>query len=181
MKKFLAILAACMTIAISLISCSDKNNNDSKKKNQSGSDKIANDYAETCYSKKGGETHYTLTSPDEYIEELKADDKWDSMIDDYNDLAKVRLVSYEFTVKDVKKGDELSKKALAGVESCFEKYYNIEGLEAEKGYEYKIKFQAVDKENGDKNTSIDKICVVKLDEGWKVIPCDAEFLECYAD
>jgi hypothetical protein rflaF_13982 len=142
-----------------------------------GAKGAANKYAKATTKKNGGKTLYSLQLPDDYIKELKDDDKWDEMLDDHKDSMEERLDEYKVKVKDVKKGKKLKKVALKGAEAYFEETYDVE-VDVKKGYEFTIKMQVKDKEDGDKNTEKDKVCVVKVKgEGWKVIPASKDELE----
>lgn len=174
MKKLLALTAGLL-MAVSFVSCGD-NGGGNKSSGKNDSDKVANDFAEAVYSSKGGETYYSLYFPDEYIEELKDNDEWEDYIDYYNDDMQEDLEGYKVNVKDVKKGDELTDGQLAAAESYFDDEFDCD-VKVSKGYEYKLKFEAIDTENDEKETDTETICVVKLDEGWKVIDWSAENLE----
>lgn len=144
-----------------------------------GAKGAANKYAKSMTKKNGGKVYSSLTLPDEYIKELKDDDKWDDMIDDYKDRMEDRLDDYKLTVKDVKKNKKLKKSALKGAEAYFEDTFDVD-VTVKKGYEFKIKTQMKDKEDGDKDTITTKVCVVKVKgDGWKVIPYDASDLADY--
>ena len=146
-----------------------------------GAKGAANKYTKAMTKKNGGKTIYSLTLHDDYIKELKDDDKWDDMIDDYKDTMSDRLDEYKIKIKDVKKGKKLKKSALNGAEAYFEKMYDAD-VTVKKGYEFTIKAQTKDKEDGDKDTNKTKICVVKVKgEGWKVILTSKDNLEDYDD
>lgn len=146
-----------------------------------GAKGAANKYAKSMTKKNGGKTLYSLTLPDDQIKELKDDDKWDEMIDDYKDNMEERLDEYKVKIKDVKKGKKLKKSALKGAEAYFESMYDAD-VTVKKGYEFTIKVQTKDKEDGDKDTDKTKVCVVKVKgEGWKVIPTSKDSLEDYDD
>lgn len=57
---------------------------------------------------------------------LKDDDKWNDMIDEYNDRMEDRLDDYKLTVKDVKKNKKLKKSALKGAEAYFEDTFDVD-------------------------------------------------------
>lgn len=179
MKKFLAILAACMTITTAFVSCGDKDD-DKKSSSKSGSDKAANDYADALFSKKGGETYYTLIYPDEYIEELKDDDAWEYNVEYFNDRNEERTESHKFTVKNVKKSDKLTDDQLLGAGFYFDDYFDIDDIEVDEGYEYTYEIEMTDKNDKEnKNSLDDTICVVKIGKDWKIITTDADSLEDY--
>lgn len=175
MKKFLAILAACMTMAISLISCGDKNNNYSKKESLSGSDKAASDFAEYLCGKNDAETHLKLILPESKIEELKNRDEWNDAVKYSSDQFSAILEDYQVVVKEVKKGNELTESQLEYAGNYFEKR-GISGIEAEQGYEYTITVEQIERETNRKETPQTTVCVLKIDDEWKIIPMSAETL-----
>lgn len=136
-----------------------------------------NKYAKASTKKNGGKTVYSLMYPDEYIKDLKDDDKWEEKLDDYKDMMEEELDEYKFKIKDVKKGNKLKKVALKGAEEYFKNTYDVE-VDVKKGYEFTVKIQSKDKEDGDKDTSKEKICAVKVKgEGWKIITESKDSLE----
>lgn len=141
-----------------------------------GAKGAAKKFAKSLTKKNGGKNYYSLTLPDDKIEELKDDDEWKDRIEDYNEnIEDLRDDDYKLKVKDVKKGKKLSNKALKGAEAYWEKI-GADDPEAKKGYEFKIKIQAND--DGDKDTSTQEVCVVKFKgEGWKIVPTDADELK----
>lgn len=142
-----------------------------------GAKGAVNKYAKACTKKNGGKTIYSLTLPDEYIKELKDDDKWNEKLDDHKDMMEDTLDDMKITVKDVKKGKKLKSVGLKGAEYYFEEYYDVD-VDVKKGYEFTVKMQYKDKEDGDKETEKEKICVVKVKgEGWKIIPMSKDDLE----
>lgn len=174
MKK-IAALSVCMVMAASLFSCGDKDN----KKSKSSPGKVANDYMDACYRKKGGEKVLSLIYPDEYIKKLKDDGDWKDEIAEYNDEIRDCLEDYKIKIDSVKRGNEI--KDLEGAESYFESRYKIKSADVSKGYEYKAKIKITEHDNEDTRTISDKFCVVKLDGDWKIIPTSADFFENYAD
>lgn len=139
-----------------------------------GAKGAANKYAKALTKKSGGKTVLSLTLPDDAIKDLKDDDEWKDNIEDYNDTRESYLEDTKIKIKSVKKGKKLSNKALKGAEKYWEKQ-GAEDPKAKKGYEFKIKMQL--KNDGEKDTVTQKICVVKFKgEGWKVIHDDADYL-----
>ena len=70
-------------------------------------------------------------------------------------------------------------RSVRGAEEYFDYIYDC-SVDVTKGYEFKIKLQAND--DGDKDTTTQRICVVKVKgEGWKVITTEASYLKDYAD
>ena len=141
-----------------------------------GASGAAKKYAKSITKKGKGKAYYSLTLPDDKIKELKDDEDWKDMIEDYNDdMADDLDDGVKLKLKSVKKGKKLNKKALKGAEKTWESA-GADDPEAKKGFEYKIKVQVND--DGDKDTVTRKVCVVKFKgEGWKVIETSAESLE----
>lgn len=141
-----------------------------------GAKGAAKKFAKSLTKTNGGKNFYSLTLTDDRIKELKDDDEWKDMIEEYNDEIKdARDDDYKLKVKDVKKGKKLNKKALKGAEYIWEEK-GADDPEAKKGYEFKIKIQAND--DGDKETETMQVSVVKFKgEGWKVLRYDADDLK----
>lgn len=186
MKKILAILTVCVTMATAFVSCKAKKDGTEKQADilldadimsgnadirSDGSDKAATDYSECFFREKSGETYYTLTFPDEYIKKLKNDAEWEDLISDFNYDQEIFCANYEVRSKEVKKESELSDNELASAELYFEELYGC-SVEAVRGYEYSVKAEVFAKEYGEESKSI-KFCVVELGEGWKIIEISA--------
>ena len=110
-------------------------------------------YVNNTYSKKGGKTFYSLMLPKASVKELKDEDKFDDLVEDYND--KIEDLIDDLDGKStVPTFDQISRKVL-------------------KGYEVRVKTRSRD-EDGDIDHDKDTMCVVKVKgEGWKVIPSSA--------
>ena len=144
-----------------------------------GAKGTAKKFAKSLTKANGAKTYYSLTLPDEYIDDLKDEDEWDDKLEDYNDSMEDTLDDIKIKIKKIEKKDKLSKKELKGVEEYFDYIYDC-SVDVTKGYEFKIKLQAND--DGDKDTTTQRICVVKVKgEGWKVITTEASYLKDYAD
>lgn len=186
MKKLLAILSACITITTAFISCGSSKD-DTEKQSQtktdakdiidsdSGSDKAANDFAKYLCGESDSETHLNLILPEVKIEELKHRGEWDNVIKYDGDQLSDILEDYQIVVKEVKKGDELTETQLEYVGSYFEKS-GISDIEAEKGYEYTITVEQIERETNHKETPQTTVCIFKVDDEWKLIPMSAEAL-----
>ena len=174
MKKLFALSLSCLTIMTCFVGCGDDDDDGSKK---SGPDAAIEAFAKACTSKNGGKNYYTYQYPESYIKELKEDDEWEDMINDYNDDLADYLEDCKITVKDVKKGDKFDDDTLKSAESYFESRYDAD-VKITEGYEYKVKIQY--EEDGEKETQTELICAVKLkDDGWKVINDDADYISSY--
>ena len=144
-----------------------------------GAKGTAKKFAKSLTKTNGAKTYYSLTLPDEYIDDLKDEDEWDDKLEDYNDSMEDTLDDIKIKIKKIEKKDKLSKKELKGAEEYFDYIYDC-SVDVTKGYEFKIKLQAND--DGDKDTTTQRICVVKVKgEGWKVITTEASYLKDYAD
>lgn len=171
MKKLFALSLSCLTIMTCFVGCGDDDDDGSKK---SGPDAAVEALFEAGTSKNGGKKYYTYQYPESYIKELKEDDEWDELIEDFNDNRADVLEDCKITVKDVKKGDKLDDDTLKSAESYFESRYDAD-VKITEGYEYKVKIRYQSDE--EKETNVEKVCAVKLkDEGWKVILDDADYI-----
>lgn len=179
MKMFLAILAICTAMTVSFASCGDKND-DSDNESINGSDKAASDFAEYLFGKSDAETHLKLILPESKIEELKNRDEWDNVVNYSSDQFSAILEDYQIVVKEVKKGDELTEDQLEYAGNYFEKR-GISGIEAEQGYEYAITIEQIERETNRKETPQTTVCVLKIDDEWKIIPMSAETLNMMYD
>lgn len=156
--------------------------------NNIGAKGVAKKYAKKTFSKRGGKAVYSLTLSDEVYKDLKGDEL-DDMIDRFNDGMEDFLEDTKVKVKSVKKTGKLSNKELKGAEylfaknnSKYDKDLEADDFKAKKGYEFKLTYKIKDKDSGDKETSRDKICVVKFKgEGWKVLITDADTLKSYGE
>ena len=170
----IAALILCLLIAM----CSSGGANSAVKK-----------YIKSSYQKKGAKTMYSLTLPKRVVRELKEDEKYDDMVDSYNEMVedmydelegKETLPKYD----KITRKNELKKSELKMVENYFEEVcdkYDAEegGMRVSKGYEVKVKSR-FKKKDGDMGYRTDVICVVKLrGDGWKIITHPIEELSYY--
>lgn len=179
MKK-LAALSVCMIIAAAFVSCGDSNkkSDKSRKNSESGSDKAAREYVETYIGrKKDGEKLCTLIFPDEYIEKLKDSNDWEDEIDYWNDEIDYILRDYKVNVEQIEKVKELDDLKCAEIYFISHRY--IDSIDVTKGYEYTAKVRITNRESGEKEIKTENFCVVEVNDDWKVIPADIEYLEEY--
>ena len=149
-----------------------------------GAKGTAKKYINTTYNKKGGKTFYSLMLPKAAIKELKDDDEFDDMVDDYNDRIEdiIDDLDGKATVpkfEKISRKEKMKKSQLNKAEDYFESICEMfdaddDDIKITQGYELKIKTKHKD-EDGDVNHEKDTICVVKVKgDGWKVIPSDAD-------
>lgn len=149
-----------------------------------GAKGTAKKYINNTYSKKGGKTFYSLMLPKSAIKELKDDDDFDDMVDDYNDRiedliddldGKATLPKFE----KISRKEKMKKSQLNKAEDYFESICDMfdaddDDITVTQGYELKVKTRSKD-EDGDVQHEKDTICVVRIKgDGWKVIPADAD-------
>lgn len=163
----------------SFVSCGDSVK--SSKSSESGSDKAAREYVNASWCrKKGGEKLCTLIFPDEYIERLKDSDDWEDEINYWNNEIGDVFREYKANVDQIEKVKELDDLELA--ESYFIGHRYVDSIDVTKGYEYIAKIQITDRESREKETKTENFCVVEVNDNWKVIPADIEYLkEYYSD
>lgn len=149
-----------------------------------GANGTAKKYINNTYSKKGGKTFYSLMLPKAAIKELKEDDDFDDMVDDYNDNIEDLIddLDGKATVpkfEKISRKEKMKKSQLNKAEDYFESICEMfdaddDDITLTQGYELKIKTKHKD-EDGDVSHDKDTICVVKVKgDGWKVIPADAD-------
>ena len=149
-----------------------------------GANGTAKKYINNTYSKKGGKTFYSLMLPKAAIKELKEDDDFDDMVDDYNDNIEDLIddLDGKATVpkfEKISRKEKMKKSQLNKAEDYFESICEMfdaddDDITVTQGYELKIKTKHKD-EDGDVSHDKDTICVVKVKgDGWKVIPADAD-------
>lgn len=157
----------------------DTENNDDND-SDSDAEKTVMEYAESIYGKNAAEKYYSLILPDEYIDNMKKDeaDYWKDLIAEYNDEVDDVIEDYSIEITEVKQTAKMTDSQINCVKEYFNTELEIENAEASKGYEYHIEIEGTDSE-GDIETEEGDICVVKLDEGWKIIEETAEDIEYY--
>ncbi len=148
-----------------------------------GPKKAVKKYVKAGISKNGGKKYFSMILPDYVVDQLKSDEKWEDMIESYNnDLADVRD-DYKFRIKDIKKSKELSDDALEGAQLYFmemAKKYDTEPkkLKIQKAFEFDIKLTKKDRNNKKKTSESTVVCAVKIKgDGWKIAEVSAEYLE----
>ena len=141
-------------------------------------------YVKSASDKKGGKTYYSYTLPKDVIKKLKKKDKYDELVDDFNDMVEEALEDLEGKetapkfMKIVTK-TKLDDSELEGAEDYFKDIcsrYDVKtsNIKVVKGYEMKLKTKNKD-EDGDVEYHKTMICVVKLKgDGWKIIPHSKE-------
>ena len=164
-KKFAVLIAAVLIVfVIILLSLAAG----------SGYKGTVKKYFDSRFSKHGGKTYYTLTLPDEGIEELKDNDLWRDLIEDYNDDVEDRMNDWDkkpkfrkiSKVKEMKNSEikDAEKYFYSAAQAC-DADVDPEDIEIRKGYTVIYKYKNTEGDN-EKTT----VYVVKLKgEGWKVM------------
>lgn len=180
MKKVFTLIMAAAMVTGAFGGCGKKD----KEETADASTSIVEDYIEGQTSKSGGKKYYTATLLGDAIKELKDDDEWDDMIEDYNDSMEDMLEDSEIKVKNIDKGDKLSKDELKAAEEYLKNQcdrYDIDDeVSVKSGYEYKVKLKYREDKDDDWETNTQKLCAVEVKgDGWKVIGMEAKYLEEY--
>lgn len=148
-----------------------------------GPKKAVKKYVKAGISKNGGKNYFSMILPDYVVKQLESDEKWDDMIESYNDdLTDVRD-DFKFRIKDIEKTDELSATALDGAQLYFEemaKKYDTEPeeLDIQKGFEFEVKLTKKDRNSKKKTSESTIVCAVKIKgDGWKIAEVPASYLK----
>jgi len=163
--KFAALVAAVLLIFIVIVLSAAAG---------SGYRGTVKKYFSSRYSKHGGKTYYSLTLPDEGIKELKNEDMWRDIIEDYNDDVEDRMDDWEkkpkfrkiSRVKDMKNAEikNAEKYFCNAAEACGADI-DEDDIEIKKGYSVIYRYKNTEGDN-EKTT----VYVVKIKgEGWKVM------------
>jgi hypothetical protein len=152
-----------------------------------GAKSAVKNYVKSASNKKGGKTYYSYTLPKDVIKKLKKKDKYDDLVDHFNDMVEEALDDLEGKetapkfMKIVTK-TKLNDSELEAAEDYFKRIcdkYDVKSsnIKVTKGYEMKLKTKNKD-EDGDVEYHKSMICVVKLKgDGWKIIPQSKESLD----
>lgn len=146
-------------------------------------------YVKAASDKHGGKAMYSLTLPESVIKELKDDDEFKDLVDNYNEMVedmiddlddKETMPKFDKIVRKEKLKKSELKSAEKYFESKCEKYgADDDDIKVVKGYEMKVKTKCKD-EDGDTEYEKAYICVVKLKgDGWKIITTSADGLSYY--
>ena len=149
--------------------------------NNIGSRGAARKFAKNVYSKGGGKTYYSMTLPDKLYDSLNGD-KFDDMVDEFNDENKKADEDYKVKLKKVKKTEKLSGNQLDGAEKAFaanaakyDRAYAKESYSAKKGFIYELTYKIKDRQTKKTKKYTKEIAVVKFKgEGWKIIDADID-------
>lgn len=137
-------------------------------------------YFNSRTSKHGGKLYYSLTLPNAGIEELKDNDTWRDLIEDYNDDMEDRMDEWEkkpkfrkiSRVKEMKNSEikDAEKYFYSAAQAC-DADIDQEDIEIKKGYTVIYKYKNTEGDN-EKTT----VYVVRIKgEGWKVMSDQATF------
>ena len=169
--KFAAFIAAVLLIFIIIIISMAAG---------SGYKGTVKKYFNSRTSKHGGKTYYSLTLPNAGIEELKDNDTWRELIEDYNDDMEDRMDDWEkkpkfrkiSRVKEMKNSEikDAEKYFYSAAQAC-DADIDQEDIEIRKGYTVVYKYKNTEGDN-EKTT----VYVVRIKgEGWKVMSDQATF------
>ena len=169
--KFAAFIAAVLLIFIIIIVSMAAG---------SGYKGTVKKYFNSRTSKHGGKTYYSLTLPNAGIEELKDNDTWRELIEDYNDDMEDRMDDWEkkpkfrkiSRVKEMKNSEikDAEKYFYSAAQAC-DADIDQEDIEIRKGYTVVYKYKNTEGDN-EKTT----VYVVRIKgEGWKVMSDQATF------
>lgn len=140
-------------------------------------------YVKAGIGKNGGKKYFSMILPDYVADQLKSDEKWDGMVESYNDDNADIRDNYKFSIKEINKKTTLSKEALDGAQLYFveiaKKYDTLpKELDIEKGREFEIKLTKKNRNKKSKTTESLIVCAVKIKgEGWKIAEVSASELE----
>ena len=163
--KFSVIVAAVLIVFIIIACCLF---------GSSGFKGTVRKYFTSRYSKHGGKTYYSLTLPDDGIAELKDNDLWQELVEDYNDDVENRMDEWDkkpkfrkiSKVKDMKNSElkDAEKYFLSAAEVC-DADVEADDIKIKKGYAVTYKYKNTEGDN-EKTT----VYVVKIKgEGWKIM------------
>ena len=169
--KFAAFIAAVLLIFIIIIISMAAG---------SGYKGTVKKYFNSRTSKHGGKAYYSLTLPNAGIEELKDNDTWRELIEDYNDDMEDRMDDWEkkpkfrkiSRVKEMKNSEikDAEKYFYSAAQAC-DADIDQEDIEIRKGYTVVYKYKNTEGDN-EKTT----VYVVRIKgEGWKVMSDQATF------
>lgn len=149
--------------------------------NFTGSRGAARKYAKNVFSRSGGKTYYSMTLPDKLYDSLNGD-KFDDMVDDFNDENKKAAEDYKVKLKKIKKTEKLSKNQLNGAEKAFaqnaakyDRSFAKASYSAKKGYIYELTYKIKDRQTKKTKKYTKEVAAVKFNgEGWKIIDIDTD-------
>ncbi len=147
-----------------------------------GPKKAVKKYVKAGIGKNGGKKYFSMILPDYIADQLKADEKWDDMIERYNNDNADARDDYKLKIKEINKKGKLSDDALDGAQLYFteiaKKYdTNPQKLTIKKGWEFEITLNKKEKKKSTTTETL-TICAVKIKgEGWKIAEVSASDLK----
>lgn len=138
-----------------------------------GPKKAVKKYVKAGIGKNGGKKYFSMILPDYVADQLKADEKWDDMIERYNNDNADARDDYKLKIKEINKKGKLSDDALDGAQLYFTeiaKKYDTKPkkLTIKKGWEFEITLNKKEKKKSTTTETL-TICAVKIKgEGWKI-------------
>lgn len=165
LAKFAALIIAVLLVFIIIIAAMAAG---------SGYKGTVKKYFNSRISKHGGKMYYSLTLPNAGIAELKDNDQWKELVEDYNDDVEDRMDDWEKKPKfrKISKAKEMKNSEIKDAEKYFysaavacDADVDQEDIEIKKGYTVIYKYKNTEGDN-EKTT----VYVVKIKgEGWKVM------------
>lgn len=147
-----------------------------------GPKKAVKKYVKAGIGKNGGKKYFSMILPDYVADQLKADEKWDDMIERYNNDNADARDDYKLKIKEINKKGKLSDDALDGAQLYFTeiaKKYDTKPkkLTIKKGWEFEITLNKKEKKKSTTTETL-TICAVKIKgEGWKIAEVSVSELE----
>lgn len=125
---------------------------------------------------------YGMQCPDDIWEDDMDSEDTAMMIEYQKVHTQAALKSYDISLTECEKLEELTDEEILGAESYFSDRFDTD-IEVTEGYGYHAVFTAKPKEKGKSKEYNDYCCAVRLkgSDGWKIIPLDAEELKDYSD
>lgn len=190
-KKSKAIIIGIVVIAVVIVLAAavfaviliKKDKKESSGEKNSSPASVVKTYVESLYNKDGFEKYTKLSMPDSVYKVYKKEDDFQDDKDFFDDMIEdLKDNNIKIEITSTKKVKKLSDEEIDYAKQYFEEIaedYDVDAnIKIEEGYEYRVKGKI--NEDGDKETSNSKLCVVKIKgDGWKVINLSAEHLEYY--
>ena len=183
MKRFIAAVTACVAVSAVLTGCGQKKSDINKEPEGAAaeSQKSENyeDALKECFnasfSLNGGKVFYSYMYPDEYIEDMKAKNEYDTAINQFNHNQEQRpdLTDGVYEFGTITESKEINDKQREAVRAYFAGKCEERGLEVKAddftvgdGYEVSYTY------NKDRNEAGSDLALAVFinDQGWKVIP-----------
>ena len=129
------------------------------------------------FSKNGGQVFYSYMFPDEYVDDMKAKNEYNDIINGFNENQAKRpdLTDGVYEFGKIETANEINEKQRNAVKTYFAAKCDERGLGLTEDYftvgeGYEVTYSII--ENGEE-TGTDLALAVEInDQGWKIIPSD---------